>query len=256
MARRKAKNDPAGRESARDPSDEQTTPQPKERSGVPKSQATLGTVEGKAIHRGPRKARGGGPGRRWSNHKRREAPIAVLLTEKRKALTTLPAAPGAAQWEMAGPTNVGGRCTSIVCDPQNPDHILLGSAGGGVWRSDDGGRNWAISWDQEQSLNIGSLAVDPSNANLVYCGTGEANLSADSYPGVGVFRSEDRGLTWALIAPSDTSGVPRRIGALAIDPSDSTHVLAGGIGYSDAEPGGLYASADRGENEYSTTIRR
>src|SRR5438034_213341 len=83
--------------------------------------------------------------------------------------------------------NVSGRLTSLAVDPRDSMCLFVGAAGGGVWRSKDGGRNWETRWDKLASLNIGSLAIDPQFPDIVYCGTGEANLSADSYPGAGVY---------------------------------------------------------------------
>jgi hypothetical protein len=62
----------------------------------------------------------------------REAPIDALVRERAKAARALPEAAAKSKWESVGPANIGGRCTSIVCDPQNPDHIWVGAAGGGV----------------------------------------------------------------------------------------------------------------------------
>ena len=70
---------------------------------------------------------------------------------------------GAAQWELVGPTNVGGRMTSVCCAPRKPNIIWAGAAGGGVWKSEDGGQNWRGLWHSQPTLNIGSIAVDPLN---------------------------------------------------------------------------------------------
>jgi photosystem II stability/assembly factor-like uncharacterized protein len=80
-------------------------------------------------------------------------------------------------------------------------------------------------------LNIGSLAIDPTNPATLYCGTGEANLSADSYPGVGIYRSIDGGESWQLLAPADTNRIPTRIGAIAVDPFDPSHIRIGGVAH-------------------------
>jgi photosystem II stability/assembly factor-like uncharacterized protein len=138
--------------------------------------------------------------------------------------------------------------TSAVCDPTNADRIWTASAGGGVWRSDDAGKTWQALWHDEQILNVGSLAIDGRQPDVIYCGTGEANLSADSYAGVGLYRTVDGGQTWNLLAGSDATGIPRRIGVIAIDPFDSQHLLLGGIGFapSQKDAGGLYASSDGG----------
>ncbi|MDJ0839200.1 MAG: hypothetical protein QNK37_21970 [Acidobacteriota bacterium] len=149
-------------------------------------------------------------------------------------------------WESAGPDNVGGRTTDLVCDPNDANRIWLGAAGGGVWHSPDGGNTWMCQWHDEASMNIGALAIDPNNADLLYAGTGEANLSADSYPGVGLYRSVDGGKTWHILASSEGTGVPTRIGIIAVDPFDSNHLMLGGVGYSNSEPGGLYQSKDGG----------
>jgi hypothetical protein len=130
-----------------------------------------------------------------------------------------------------GPTNIGGRITSLACHPKHPERLWAGAAGGGVWHSKDGGENWASCWDDQDILNIGSLAVDPRNPDTLYCGTGEANLSLDSYPGVGLYNSKDAGRTWQLLASTERSGVPRGIGVIAIDPFNSKHLLIGGVGF-------------------------
>ncbi|MDN5858225.1 MAG: hypothetical protein L0H84_06330, partial [Pseudonocardia sp.] len=92
----------------------------------------------------------------------------------------------------------------------------------------------------------GRAALDPQQPDTLYCGTGEANLSADSHAGVGVYRSVDAGASWMLLAPADVAGLPRRIGALAVDPFDSTHLLAGGLGHVFGEATGLFRSTDGG----------
>lgn len=213
---------------------------------------------------GPRKKRAAGPADpRHSHHKARaawfrarvawparEPSEARLATERRRALRTLPAHGLATQWQPAGPTNIGGRCTSLACSPSDPDRIWIGSAGGGVWSSADAGKTWKAKWRSRTPLEIGSLAIDPSNPATIYCGTGEANLSADSYPGDGIYRSTNGGSSWKPWARSAQTGVPRRIGAIAVDPFDSHHVAVGGIGFgrvaADRDFGGLYVTRDGG----------
>jgi photosystem II stability/assembly factor-like uncharacterized protein len=180
-----------------------------------------------------------------------ESSAEILAKARDKCKESLADAPGEARWELAGPTNVGGRMTCLVCHPDDPDVIWAGSAAGGVWKSTNAGENWRLVWDdQEKSLNIGALALDPSNPDLLYCGTGEANLSGDSYPGVGLYRSTDGGECWKLLAPAGEGGLPPRIGVIAIDPFDPAHLLIGGVGSEPREPpnglGGLYVSTDSG----------
>jgi len=106
----------------------------------------------------------------------REAPVHTLVVERNRVKRDLPTPKGAAPWKCIGPTNIGGRMTSVVCHPNNPDFIWAGSAGGGVWQSNDAGLKWRSVWRDQDSLNVGSLAIDPGNPEIIYCGTGEANL--------------------------------------------------------------------------------
>ncbi len=211
---------------------------------------------------GPRKKRlSGPPAPRLSNHKARavwfqaraswpvrEAPVHALL-RARAAAQRKPQAPIAAEWHCAGPTNIAGRITSLVCHPGDVNKLWAGSAGG-VWQSADGGQTWSSLWHAQDILCIGALALDPGNPDIIYCGTGEANLSADSYSGVGLFQSKDAGANWHILADSAATGIPRRIGAIAVDPFDPSHLRLGGVGFKEASAsndlGGLYASHDGG----------
>lgn len=214
---------------------------------------------------GPRKKRPGGPSVRLSNHKARsvwfqtratwpvrEAPVRTLVRERSRVQKAL-AVPSnvTGDWECVGPTNIGGRVTCIACHPVHPERIWIGAAGGGVWESGDAGNTWRSFWNDQEILNIGSIAIDQKNPNTLYCGTGEANLSLDSYPGVGLYQSIDAGQTWHLLASCDRTGLPRHIGAIAIDPFDSKHIRIGGIGYGEVSQtgndfGGMYVSRDAG----------
>lgn len=181
----------------------------------------------------------------------REAPVNKLVRERERAQKRLAATDVDAKWECVGPYDVGGRVTSIACHPKHPDRLWIGAAGGGVWHSPDGGRKWSSCWNDQDVLNIGALAIDQHNPDIIYCGTGEANLSSDCYPGVGLYCSNDAGLSWQLLASSNRTGIPRGIGVIAIDPFDSKHLLIGGVGFAEVSAednslGGLYTSNDGG----------
>src|SRR6266508_1426635 len=83
----------------------------------------------------------------------READTEKLARARDRARDT------AHKWRSLGPTNVSGRLTSIAVDPRDPKRLFVGAAGGGVWRSKDGGRAWETRWDKLASLNIGALAI-------------------------------------------------------------------------------------------------
>jgi photosystem II stability/assembly factor-like uncharacterized protein len=232
----------------------------------PKDELIPGQIEPETkLTQGPGKQRAQGPPQpRLAYHKERskwfqaraawplrEAPTRTMVRERTQINKSLPPAPGTAQWELAGPTNVGGRMTCIVSHPLQAERIWAGAAGGGVWHSVDSGQTWQSQWHDEDVLNVGSLAIDPSNPDVIYCGTGEANLSADSYAGVGLYRTLDAGKTWHLHASSEKTGVPTRIGVIAIDPFDARHIRIGGVGFAEMgggpnDLGGMFFSQDGG----------
>src|SRR3989442_14673318 len=80
-----------------------------------------------------------------------------------------------------------------------PKVTYIGAADGGVWKTTDDGRTWAPLFDQQPTLSMGAVAVDPTDGNVVYAATGEGNLTGDLYPGLGIFRSLDGGATWTKV---------------------------------------------------------
>jgi photosystem II stability/assembly factor-like uncharacterized protein len=157
------------------------------------------------------------------------------------------------KWEFAGPDNFSGRMTALLVRPvdDDPGHdvLIAGSAAGGVWRSQDGGKHWETTWPRWASPYIGSLAMDPNDPQTVYCASGEANLSPDCYPGSGIFVSHDGGGAWSSVGPDDGECVvPRRIGALHVNPADSRVLYLGGMAMDETSPSGLFYSSDSGKN--------
>ncbi len=153
--------------------------------------------------------------------------------------------PVAATWRLEGPTNIGGRMRAVAFHPTQTNTIYAGGASGGVWRSDDLGATWTPLSDFEPRINIGALAIDVSNPDILYAGTGEPipgsygrkNGSA-FYDGVGVLRSSDAGASWTLLPwPSNNSSVYR----IALHPQSSDTLL---VGTRDK----LWKSTDGGQN--------
>src|SRR5206468_9545966 len=89
-----------------------------------------------------------------------------------------------------------GRVAALAVDPRDPKVVYMGAAGGGVWKTTDGGQHWTPLTDDQPSLATGAIALAPSNPDIVYVGTGEQNNSGDSYYGAGVLKSTDGGATW------------------------------------------------------------
>ncbi len=160
-----------------------------------------------------------------------------------------PTATGA-QWRSLGPTtipngqtygssrvNVSGRIASVIVDPANPAHVLVGTANGGVWESFDRGANWSPRSDYAATLSVGILAFDPSDSSIVYCGTGEGNAWYNAPLGEGILRSTDGGTTWSTLCT--TPFVGQGFYDLVVDPADGQHLLAATIN-------GLFVSTDGG----------
>ncbi|MCA9757738.1 MAG: hypothetical protein KDA27_18195, partial [Candidatus Eisenbacteria bacterium] len=110
---------------------------------------------------------------------------------------------------------IGGRVRTILTDPSNPNRLLIGSAGGGIWRTANGGVSWIPVDDFLPSLAVTSIVRDAVNPNRLYAATGEGFGNADGLPGAGIFRSDDGGSTWFSLA--STVGW-RYVNRLAADP--------------------------------------
>lgn len=159
--------------------------------------------------------------------------------------------------QVIGSLAVSGRATAFVIDPTNANKLYLGTAQGGIYRSLDGGTNWTQIFDGASTSAIGALALAPSNSSILYVGTGEANGSADSYAGVGMYRIDNCDTTATLVGPinpvrnyQDGSNNPasaqvfygRSISSILVHPTDPSIVfvgVAGGvIGIGGDAPGG------------------
>ncbi|MCC7439092.1 MAG: hypothetical protein IT211_11420 [Armatimonadetes bacterium] len=107
---------------------------------------------------------------------------------------------GAQQWQEIGPYNIGGRIRAIAVNPLNTDIVFIGAAAGGVWRSTDGGANWSTTFDKQASLAMGAIAINQTNPQVIYVGTGENTPHPMSMMGEGLFKSNDGGDTWQHLA--------------------------------------------------------
>lgn len=150
-------------------------------------------------------------------------------------------------WVSAGPTNIGGRISDVELSPTSFDTIYAGAASGGVFKSLDGGQSWTPIFDEALSLSIGDIALDPSNSNIIYVGTGEVNAGGGSqtYDGFGLYRSTDAGSTWEHLGLEDT----RYISRVVIDPLNSRRIFVAAMGklFGINSGRGLYRSTDGGQ---------
>jgi hypothetical protein len=102
-------------------------------------------------------------------------------------------------WTSIGPGNIGGRTRSIIIHPSNPNIIWLGAVGGGIWKTTNGGNSWTTNTDFLANLAVDCMAMDPTNSNVLYAGTGEP-YPGDGILGNGIFTTADGGTTWAQLS--------------------------------------------------------
>ncbi|MFI5197627.1 MAG: PKD domain-containing protein [Thermoanaerobaculia bacterium] len=162
------------------------------------------------------------------NPERRLDQLRTAYAEYRRGLAASPARRSSTQpfaggtFRLVGPVNGAGRMTSIALHPANPDVVWAGAAGGGCWKSTDGGATWRVLTEGLADLSVGAVAVAPSNPDVVYLGTGEGGYAGDFIPGIGVLRSTDGGETWNL--PDGV--VAPLVYRVSVDPRNADTVLA------------------------------
>ncbi|HVB37854.1 MAG TPA: hypothetical protein VND92_04920, partial [Vicinamibacterales bacterium] len=120
-----------------------------------------------------------------------------------------PDALGALRFRNLGPAIAGGRVAAVVGVPGNPSIYYVGAAGGGVWKSTDGGYSWKAIFTHEPVTSIGAISLAPSDPDLVWVGTGEAAIRSDVITGHGIYFSPDGGATWKFMGLADAGQISR-----------------------------------------------
>jgi hypothetical protein len=110
----------------------------------------------------------------------------------------------ALQYRHIGP--VGNRVSAVVGIPGDPNVYYIGAASGGVFKTVDAGVHWQPVFDDQPAQSIGALAVDPTNPNVVWAGTGEAHIRSNVSVGNGVYKTTDGGKTWFSMGPRRSEG--------------------------------------------------
>lgn len=149
------------------------------------------------------------------------------------------------QYRSIGPHR-GGRSAAVTGVPGKPNLYYFGATGGGVWKTEDGGQTYENISDGYFGGSIGSVAVSPSDPNVIYVGGGEVTLRGNVSSGYGLWKSVDAGKTW------DFSGLPksRHIPRIVINPTNPDIVYAAVLGniYKPTAERGVYKSTDGGKN--------
>src|SRR4051812_11944654 len=144
-----------------------------------------------------------------------------------------------------GPASMSGRITAIDVVNRDQNTWWIGSASGGVWKTTNAGANWTSVFDEQPTLNIGSIAIQQNNPNIVWVGTGEGNPRNSLNLGEGIYKTMDGGKTWKKMGLAKTSNLHRII----IDPTNSNIVYAAAIGnpYAEHPERGVYKTIDGGD---------
>ena len=129
-------------------------------------------------------------------------------------------------WRNIGPNIQGGRVVDVEAIPGDPYGFYVAYASGGLWKTSNNGSSFEPISDALPTTISGDLAVDPSNPQTIWYGTGEPNSSRSSYSGMGVFRSDDGGKTWRSVGLDGADRVAR----IRIDPRDSNRVYVAVLG--------------------------
>jgi photosystem II stability/assembly factor-like uncharacterized protein len=157
------------------------------------------------------------------------------------------------RWRSIGPSR-GGRVVAVAGDPVNKFTFYQGTTGGGVWKTDDGGINWAnVSDGFFKSGSVGAIAVAPSNPNVVYVGMGEGCIRGNASYGDGIYKSTDAGKTWTHLGLEAT----KQIGRLQVDPTnpDIAYVAALGNAWGPSAERGVYRTRDGGRTWQKVLFR-
>ena len=140
---------------------------------------------------------------------------------------------------------IGNRVIAVAGVPGDPNICYIGAASGGIFKSIDGGINWKPIFDKQPVSSVGSLAIAPSDPNVIWAGTGETFIRSNISQGNGIYKSTDAGKTWKCMGLEKTG----RIGRVVIDPRDPEVVFAAAMGhcYGPQPDRGVFRSRDGGE---------
>ena len=145
-----------------------------------------------------------------------------------------------------GPGAMSGRVTTIDVERNRPEVMYVGTASGGLWRSETAGVEWEPLFDDQPTQSIGAVALAPSNPDVIWVGTGEGNPRNSHSSGRGVFRSIDGGYSWEMMGLENTHNIHRII----IHPTDHQTVWVGvtGTAWGDSPNRGVYKTTDGGKS--------
>ncbi|MCB0845080.1 MAG: hypothetical protein KDE26_17650, partial [Bacteroidetes bacterium] len=144
-----------------------------------------------------------------------------------------------------GPAGMSGRVTAIDVVNNNSRIMYVGTASGGMWKSESGGIAWKPIFDDQKVASIGALQIFQKNPDVIWVGTGEGNPRNSQTSGAGVYRSLDGGKNWELMGLEGTRNIHRII--IHPENSDIVYVGAQGSAWGDSEDRGVFKTTDGGK---------
>ena len=149
------------------------------------------------------------------------------------------------KWRSIGPYR-GGRAGTVSGVIGNDNLYYMGTAGGGVWKTEDAGNSWSCISDGYFGGSIGAVAVSESDPNVIYVGEGEQTLRGNVSSGKGVWRSTDAGETWNFLGLEESEHIAR----IRIHPTNPDIVYVAAIGnlWKPNTQRGIFRSMDGGKN--------
>ncbi len=153
---------------------------------------------------------------------------------------------GALKYRSIGPTRQGGRFVDFAVAEGNSSTFYAALASGGVWKTVNNGISFEPVFDAEGVISVGDIAIDPSNENIIWVGTGESNNSRTAYYGDGIYRSDDGGKSWKNMGLKES----HHIGRIIVHPNDGNIVWVAAAGhlYSENSERGVYKTTDGGKS--------
>ena len=149
-------------------------------------------------------------------------------------------------WRSIGPYGQGGRVDDLAVNPDDTHTYFVGFATGGLWKTTNNGTTFESIFDSYGTHSIGALAVAPSNPDILWVGTGEANNRQSSSFGDGVYKSEDGGRTFTHVGLRETQSIARVIAHP--DDADVAWVAANGHLFGPNPERGVFKTTDGGES--------
>ena len=155
------------------------------------------------------------------------------------------AATAALEWRQIGPTIMGGRVADLAVNEKDPAVFYVGTATGGLWKTENGGTTFSSLFDDQPTASVGDVTLAPSNPNVVWVGSGEPQNRQSSPWGMGVFRSTDAGRTWTHLGLDNTHHISR----IQVHPRDPDMAYVAAVGHLwGANPErGVFRTTDGGE---------